>query len=53
MPDLATGNITMRITDEGYNVSFWVLTNSQTFNHQQQWSWSDSGVHDVRHEQPR
>lgn len=44
MPDLATGNITMRITDEGYNVSFWVLTNSQTYNHQQQWSWSDSGV---------
>lgn len=44
MPDLATGNITMRITDEGYNVSFWVLTNSSTFNHQQQWSWSDSGV---------
>lgn len=38
------GNVTMRITDEGYNVSFWILTDQYTFNHQQQWSWSDSGV---------
>jgi hypothetical protein len=45
MPDLAIGgNVTMRITDEGYNVSFWVLTDSSTFNHAQQWAWSDSGV---------
>lgn len=44
MPDLRTGNVTMRITDEGYNVSFWILTDQYTYNHQQQWSWSDSGV---------
>lgn len=38
------GNVTMRISDEGYNVSFWILTDQYTFNHDQQWSWSDSGV---------
>jgi hypothetical protein len=45
MPDVYIGgNVTLRITDEGYNVSFWVLTDQYTYNHQQQWSWSDSGV---------
>ena len=45
MPDVYIGgNVTLRITDEGYNVSFWVLTDQYTFNHQQPWSWSDSGV---------
>lgn len=41
--DKVTGNITMRITDTGGNVEFWVLTNSQTYNHQQQWSYNDRG----------
>jgi hypothetical protein len=45
MPDLYIGgNVTMRITDEGYNVSFWILTDAYTFNHSQRWAWSDSGV---------
>jgi hypothetical protein len=45
MPDLYIGgNVTMRIVDTGYNVEFWILTDQYTYNHQQQWAWSDSGV---------
>lgn len=40
------GNITMMIRDNGIgnnNVEYWVLTNSSTFNHQQDWSATGYG----------
>lgn len=42
--DHVNGNITMRIRDVGGQVEFWVLTNSQTYNSYQPWSYGVNGV---------
>lgn len=42
--DHVNGNITLRVTDDGSQVRFWVLTDSQTYNHDQTWSFVANGI---------